>query len=597
MKIIRKFSQQLLTAIFAMLILFITILSELPLVADAAVTSDKAVKTYINATEKYLYLGEEGIKTFDFDIKSSVKGVKKSEWYVNTKKGKPESILLDQETGVVKAVQAGKAYIICKIILADGRILENEAKVIVRNNITKVAIGNIPVDGCIPVGSKYEFKHSILNTAAGKDKVTDGIVRWEVAEDITGGTTVSEEGIVEPLKEGSFRIRAVCFQSIEKYKLWRSNSDKYTSYITASSDWTTIKVTPVSRKARVVSQEELNQYLLEDGIEEITLSTSSAMTFTIPEGNYSNKSIVLDAQHANVVNHGVFKQIIIITAKEKSWTEYASGNTFFIKISNPIELTIEEYASVEKIVADSSMNYISLYNKGSIKLVRLLQATHLQIRGYINRIAVEIESTAGESSVKSSVPLDLTINAASNISLTAGAENTNITKVSNTFDGKIENYTKQPITMVSYNWYDQTIKAGASSYIYPVEGASLMKMNIPVMASLKVFVNGKGSNYYNGKLHTTKDSILSDIMISLNEQVQLVDAPVAILYAPDKAREFGEVILEASDENKKTLLIRFAEEDSTLTQIGTYSVVIPNGAIKDSDGNVNEVIQINIIVF
>lgn len=159
-------------------------------------------------------------------------------------KGNPNAVTIDETTGVVKAMEAGKAYIECVITLADGTVLRPEAKVTVRNNISEVDISNMPKDQTITVNRSMDFNRVILNTEAGKDKAASGITRWELAENNAGVNEVSDKGILLPTKEGTFKIRAVSFQSKEKYSLWLSDKEANGGYVTAASQWYDVTVGP-----------------------------------------------------------------------------------------------------------------------------------------------------------------------------------------------------------------------------------------------------------------------------------------------------------------------------------------------------------------
>lgn len=135
-----------------------------PYFANAVSSTKKLASSYLNATEKYLHLGNKTTGTFDFNIKKSAqkKGAKYT-WYIKEDKGNPNAVTIDKKTGVVTAKEAGVAYIRCKITLADGTVLRPEAKVTVRNNITDVSISNLPKDMTLTAGEEKDFNRKILN--------------------------------------------------------------------------------------------------------------------------------------------------------------------------------------------------------------------------------------------------------------------------------------------------------------------------------------------------------------------------------------------------------------------------------------------------
>ena len=209
----------------------------------AAVVTNELAATYLNATKIYLHLSSAGNGTFNFDINEAAKSKGATYlWYVKKDKGNPECVTINARNGIVTANKAGTAYIRCKVTLVDGTILRPEAKVVVRNNITEVDIRNLPTNMTIAAGADTDFDRIILNTEAGKDKASSGITRWEVEGDTAGVGNATDTGIVSPTKEGEFRIRAICFQSVEKYTLWLKDKILNDKYITAASKWYAIKV-------------------------------------------------------------------------------------------------------------------------------------------------------------------------------------------------------------------------------------------------------------------------------------------------------------------------------------------------------------------
>jgi len=137
--------------------------------AKAAVSQVKSTSNYLNISVKYLYLGEKGIDTYNFNVNKDKQKVGATyNWYVRTDKGNPDSVTINKKTGIVTAREAGTAYIRCKITLTDGTILRPEARVTVRNNITEVEISNLPESSTITPGVKYNFNRTVLDTKAGK---------------------------------------------------------------------------------------------------------------------------------------------------------------------------------------------------------------------------------------------------------------------------------------------------------------------------------------------------------------------------------------------------------------------------------------------
>ena len=102
---------------------------------QAATKQEILASTYLNASEKYLYLGGQGSDTYNFNLKKEVK-IKGNTyfWYVKTDKGNAKAVTINKKNGVVTAREVGTAYIRCKITLKNGTVFRPEAKVVVQNN-------------------------------------------------------------------------------------------------------------------------------------------------------------------------------------------------------------------------------------------------------------------------------------------------------------------------------------------------------------------------------------------------------------------------------------------------------------------------------
>lgn len=426
-----------------------------------SVAAKQLSSQYLNSVKKYLNMSDQKTSSYDFNIKNSSKedGATYT-WYIRLDKGNPDSIKIDQKTGVVTAVKAGTAYIRCKITLTDGTILRPEASVIVRNNITEVSISNIPEDLTIEAGKVKDFNRSVLNTDAGKGVKTQGITRWEVAKDTAGVGTVNLKGEVLPLKMGEFNIRAICFQSKERYKLWLSDKAKYTEYVTAASEWVTIKVTDVKEAATAATQEQLDILLQSDDIKQIAITTDKEITFVIPKGDYTSKTLIVNAKNADVENYGIFKDIIINAIKDHTWIEFADGNIIYLN-DDIVSFIIEKDVKVKQIIIDRPNSAINLEIRGTVEQIHVLQPSNLDIGGNSQDIPVTVAETAGGSSIQTSVPLNLVFMADTQVKLNKGAEGTVLDK-SSSAQIEIENNTEASVRITTEKSGGETVESGTS---------------------------------------------------------------------------------------------------------------------------------------
>lgn len=428
--------------------------------AGAAVSQKEPASAYLNATEKYLNFNSKKTSTFDFDIKKEAQQQGYGyTWYVREDKGNKAAIALNTKTGAVTAKKAGTAYIGCKITRADGTVVSPEAKVIVRNNITKVDISNLPKNRTIPAGAPMDFNRTILDTDAGRGVASDGITRWEIDNDTAGVGKAADSGVVYPVKAGAFHIRAISFQSKEKYKLWLKNKEANEKYITAASKWYQVTVEDSEGKAVVSDQKQLDKVLDAQNIRDITISTKKDISLTIREGDYRDKSLIVDAPKAEIENFAVFKYVTIAAIKENTWSENAQGNSFHVT-SIKIRIIVNGQAEVREIVLDREDTEIEIEIGGTVQRITILQSARLSLSGDGEQIPVTIERSGSGSRITTSIPLEIKAEEAAEVIVQPGAEGTSIDKSSKNIQVKIENRSTKPVIVATEGEGEEIIEAG-----------------------------------------------------------------------------------------------------------------------------------------
>ena len=430
--------------------------------AQAAPGTKELSSEYLNATVKYLNFSSKDTVTFDFNIKKDVqkKGSTYS-WYVKGDKGDPGAVSINSKTGLVTAKKAGTAYVRCKITLPDGSVIRPEAKVVVRNNITKVAISNMPEDQTIVVGETMDFDRVILDTDAGKGIKSTGITRWELDKDTAGVKKITDGGVIKPASEGSFAIRAVCFQSKDKYELWLKDKAKNSSYITAASQWYEISVVTSKGEAKVATQEELELALADSKLKKITIATDKEVKFTIAKGSYTDKTIVVDAPNAEVDNYGSFQKITILAIKENTWNENAEGNSFHVT-SVKVRIIVNGNAEVREIVFDRANSVIHVEIQGKVHQITILQPSDISLSGNGDQVPITIEETAEGSKLTTSIPLLIEAHNDSEVIINPGAEGTKINKGAAEDAVSVVNNSSASVGVTTENAGEEQVEAGKS---------------------------------------------------------------------------------------------------------------------------------------
>ncbi len=431
-------------------------------VTQAATSSKNLAAQYLNAVDKYLHLGEKSQNSFDFNIKSSAKDKKaKYVWAINKQKGKPDAVSINNKTGVVTAKKIGTAYIYCKITKANGTVLKPETSVIVRNNVKEINISDVSNHQTVAVDSELNFGYQVINTEASAKTATSDIIKWELQAD-TAGTTVSSKGVTKSSKEGTFQIRAVSFQGSNEYSKWLKNKSANEKYITASSQWYTIFVEKNLKEAVVTNQAELEAALNDKNITLISIQTNDAIKFSVPKGDYSNKSISVNAPNADVDNEGTFKHVVIQAIKDTTWIEFGKGNSIYTDDSHA-RIVIAKDSNIKEIVIGSPNSIVNIVADGNINMVTLLQPAQVSFSGTSSNVPVVVESAAAGSSLSSSIPLNLNMMADTSVDLNKGAEGTVLNRVDNTVEVSVTNDTKKEVQLLTNNVGEQVVAPGTSA--------------------------------------------------------------------------------------------------------------------------------------
>lgn len=505
---------RLLIALF-LLFTISSIYAQEPLQKHALAKTVEAERISINTVNKNLYLGVKGKDSYVFRVnKASMKGAKSYKWQIIKEKGNPKAITIDAKTGKVTAKSIGTAYIRCKITMSDRTLYSEEAKIMIYNNITKVAIDNVPADKTIYIDEEYDFNEVILDTKAGKATKASGITRWEIKDDNTEAV-LSEEGAVKPAKEGKFRIRAVCFQNQHDYELWLNNKKKNSDLITANSDWVTIST--ISAEGIATTQEQLDALLAADHIRQITFDSEKELKISIAEGDYSNKHLIVLAPSTDVTNHGVFKTIMINKAKETKWEEYALSNTLMINDSI-ISVVVAEKASVSSLQYGStvgktpyfeeyiknrkydvfstvnrfttdkniSFNYTDLFIMGTIDNLVVAAASSVDIKGSGKLNNIDIQEDADGTRLATSIVTNIESKADYTIALWEGAEAITSVQIPLGINVRLENYTTANIVakfgtanyrFLSFSGAIQVNEKGSSDHLPTTYTSNVLKLS------------------------------------------------------------------------------------------------------------------------
>jgi hypothetical protein len=284
----------------------------------ASTAAGVEISPVLNSTSyRYLLVGE----SYDFNIKNKIPGSTYTWKSSNTK------IATVDKKGLVKAKSAGTVKVVCNINV-NGKTYRLVADVYVKKS-PKNPAGEVKIinkTNTLVVGEKYN-----LNKSYVPDNATDNI-NWTSSN--TNIATVDKNGFVTGIKTGEVVITATTL------------SKKVTD---------SVKIT-VTNTAIVSDQSQLEK-ALSGKASSIKIKTDKAVEFNIPEGNYADKKLIVDAPKSSVSNHGLFSEITITAIKPDTWHEYASGNIIIIEAANS-RIIIEASASAEVHITESGANTV-----------------------------------------------------------------------------------------------------------------------------------------------------------------------------------------------------------------------------------------------
>lgn len=321
--------------------------------------------------------------TYDLNIKNWIKGSTYS--WTSSKK----SIATVNSKGVVKGIAKGTAVITCTL-KAPKKTYKLKCTVTIRKGATSFKINNKVT--ALNVGQYYDINRTLTPSTSNDLTTWISSNRAIAAPDALGRFTA--------LKVGTVKITG--------------------KTISGKSDSVTIKV--VDKYGTVTNQTELNA-LLGSGVATITIKTDAVADFTIPSGNYPKTKLVVDAPNADVHNNAVFASVDIKQIAANSWYENAVGNTLNVLAANS-RIVVAENANVKITVKTNGAN-VAIENNGVIQQVAVQQLADINITGTSTAeipVIVSVENT----SITTSVPLNLNLTQKIKLVLLAGSEATKI---------------------------------------------------------------------------------------------------------------------------------------------------------------------------
>ena len=175
----------------------------------------------------------------------------------------------------------------------------------------------------------------------------------------------------------------------------------------------------VNTEKKVVTQSQLTKALNNDKLTSIIIETKKDVDFVVPEGEYTNIDLFVNAPNADVENHGVFKSIKILMIKPNTWHEKANGNKIVVKALQA-RIVVEDGASVDavklakknaelKVEVNGKVGELKVGDSKTVSVKANGTIEKLSVNG-ISDVKVEANGSVKEVAVNSAAKVDLSGN-------------------------------------------------------------------------------------------------------------------------------------------------------------------------------------------
>lgn len=401
--------------------------------------------------------------------------------------------------GKVKGNKNGKATITAKV---EGTKVKATCKIVVGTPVQKVKLNTKSVQ--LEVGRQFQLKSNVSPKKPTNKKVIYKSSKKSVA-------TVSKKGMVKALREGTTKITAVaadgtgksatCTVTVKNNEVVISGivlnasnlsllpgqeaklsadikpgnaTDK--SLIWSSTDSRIVTVNngtvkavgegnatvnvaskngksascsiKVSYKDRVSNQTELNQALSSKMVSNIIYTSDAAGKIEIPKGDYTAKTLEINAPKADVKNMGQFKKVTINAIAENTYEEN-SGNIIYFNAPKGRVVVGENGAATINLSSRGSQSF-TLENNGYVTDVNVPGQTVLKVEGN-NLVPITLGVGAAGSSITTATELQIAAKVKWDMVVLPGGENTKATVDNDSCLPSVAGVGRIPVTVSDSN--------------------------------------------------------------------------------------------------------------------------------------------------
>lgn len=406
------------------------------IVVGTPVTSVK-----LNQSSARLKAGER------LQLKAVVSPKKASNKKVTYHSSKP-AVASVTSAGVVSALQPGQAKITATA--ADGTGKSASCTVTVEQGVVAVSAVTLSEKN-LELEPGQEKK---LSAAVQPASATNKTLTWESSNNEV--VSVKNDGTVKAVAEGTAIVKATAHNGV--------------------SAQCSVKV---SYSGEAGSQTELEQALSSKMLTKVTYNSNAAGKVDIPAGDYSEKTLEINAPNAEVTNAGQFEKVVINAIASNTYSENAKNIIFFNADKGRVIVGKEGMATINLDAAGK--REFHLENNGVVNDVHVAGQTVLRFEGD-NAIPVTLSSGAKNSVITTSAELRITSAVKWNMTMLPGSENSKATVKQDDCIPEVEGVGYIPVT----------VSDGEKKDIVNV----FAEMNDNPEINQKVAVEGRVSEYY-----------------------------------------------------------------------------------------------------
>lgn len=330
-----------------------------------------------------------------YRLKATASPKKATNKNVIYKSGK-KSIATVSSKGIITAKKAGKVKI--TVTAADGTGKSATCTVTVKRAKIPVAADIMADKVTLDVSEISLIPSEVkkINASVSPENTTNKTLTWNSTNSEV--VTVANDGTITARSEGVATITAVTSNGVSA-----SCSVK------------------VAYKGDVSNQSELKQVLASKMVTDITYTSNAVEDIVIPFGDYSTKTLTINAPNADFTNNGQFSKVIINAIAQNTYVENSNNVIYFNAKQGHVIVGEQGIATINMNHAGNQ--HLELESLGYINDLNVTGNTSLNIKGK-NAVPVTLGAGAAGSSITTSVELNISAQASWDMTVLPGGENT-----------------------------------------------------------------------------------------------------------------------------------------------------------------------------